>query len=75
MGILRLIELAITVSFAAPAAYLGVQTLMDGNPMGWAFLALAALFLGMNLLVDTPADMLESKLGRVVGIFAKDPDK
>lgn len=74
MGILRLIELAITVSFAAPAVYLGVQTLLDGNSMGWAFLALAALFLGMNLLVETPADIIESKVGRVIGIFAKDPD-
>jgi len=73
MGILRLLELAITLSFAAPAAYLGVQTLLDGNPMGWAFLALAALFLAMNVFIDTPADMIESKLGRVVGIFAKDP--
>lgn len=74
MGILRLIELAITVSFAAPATYLGIQTLMEGNPMGWAFLALAALFLGMNLLIETPADIIEKKLGRVIGIFAKDPE-
>lgn len=73
MGILRLVELAVTLSFAAPAAYLGVQTLLDGNPMGWAFLALAALFLAMNVFIDTPADMIESKLGRVVGSFAKDP--
>lgn len=73
MGILRLIELAITVSFAAPAAYLGVKTLMDGNPMGWGFLALAALFLGMNLLVDTPADIIESKLSGFFGFFTKDP--
>lgn len=75
MGILRLIELAVTVSFAAPAAYLGVQTLGDGNPMGWAFLALAALFLGLNLLVETPADIIESKFGRLFGFLAKDPEK
>lgn len=73
MGILRLIELGVTLSFAAPAAYLGVQTLLDGNPMGWAFLALAALFLAMNLFIDTPADIVENKLGRVIGLFAKDP--
>jgi hypothetical protein len=75
MGLLRLIELGVTISFAAPAAYIGVRTLVDGNPMGWAFLALAALFLGMNLLVDTPADIIEAKLGRVLGLIAKDPEK
>lgn len=73
MGILRLIELAITVSFAAPAAYLGIKTLVDGNPLGWGFLALAALFLGMNLLVETPADIIESKLSGFFGFFTKDP--
>lgn len=73
MGLLRLIELAITVSLAFPAAYLGVQTLMDGNPMGWGFLALAALFLGMNLLVETPADIIEKKFGSIFGFLTKDP--
>lgn len=75
MGLLRLIELAITVSFAAPAAYLGVQSLMRGNAMGWGFLALAALFLGMNLLVETPADVIESRVGRVFGLLTKDPEE
>jgi len=73
LGILNLVGLAVAVAFAVPMAGFGLSLLVDGRPLGAAFLVLAGLFLLGKHVLTTPTDLRERLLGRLVG-GAVDPD-
>lgn len=73
-GILGTIGLAGTLIFAIPVVLIGVEKLIEGDPLGVGFLAIAALMVGLQQFLTTPADLPGNALGKVVGAIAKDPD-
>ena len=57
MNLLDAVSLAVAVAFAAPAALLGVETLLADDPTGWVFLAFAAGIVAFERYVVTPDDV------------------
>lgn len=57
MKLLDAVSLAVAVAFAAPAALLGAETLLGGDPTGWVFLGFAAGILVFERYVVTPDDL------------------
>jgi len=55
--LLDAVSLAVAVAFAAPAALLGVETLLADDPTGWVFLAFAAGIVAFERYVVTPDDI------------------
>ncbi|WP_254823888.1 DUF7533 family protein [Haloglomus halophilum] len=74
-SILGTVGLALTLAFALPVAYLGVEFLLDGKTnQGLLFLALAALMVGIQEYVTTPMDLPGEIAGKVLGTAVKEPD-
>jgi hypothetical protein len=70
------IGLALTLAFALPVAYLGVEFLLDGRTnQGLLFLGLAALMIGINQYVTTPLDLPGEVAGKLLGTAVKEPDQ
>jgi hypothetical protein len=75
-SILGTIGLALTLAFALPVAYLGVEFLLDGRTnQGLLFLGLAALMIGINQYVTTPLDLPGEVAGKILGTAVKEPDQ
>jgi hypothetical protein len=55
--LLDAVSLGVAVAFAAPAALLGVESLLADDPTGWVFLAFAAGILVFEHYVVTPDDI------------------
>ena len=73
-SILGTLSLALTLAFAIPVAYLGVEFLLDGRTnQGLLFLALAALMVGIQEYVTTPMDLPGEIAGKVLGTAVKEP--
>ncbi|MFB6135748.1 MAG: hypothetical protein ABEJ04_03230 [Halobacteriaceae archaeon] len=66
--------LAVAAAFAAPLALFGLNALLSGDPLGAAFLALAALFVAVQHVLTMPQDLLGSALQRAAGAVVEDPD-
>jgi len=69
-GLVGTIQLAVVLVFALPVALFGIQWLLDGRPLGLAFLALAAAMLALPHFLTNPfdpADVAEAAVGRVGG--------
>ena len=70
------IGLAGTLIFAIPVVLIGIEKLIAGNvTLGVVFLGLAALMVGLQQYLTTPADLPGNALGKVVDTIAKDPDE
>ncbi|SEW11711.1 DUF7533 family protein [Halobacterium jilantaiense] len=74
MKLLDAVSLAVAVAFAAPAALLGVETLLGGDPTGWVFLAFAAGILGFERYVVTPDDIPAMFAQKTASAVVEDPD-
>ena len=75
-GILGTIGLAGTLIFAIPVVLIGIEKLIAGDvTIGVAFLAIAALMVGLQQFLTTPADLPGNALGKVVDAVAKDPEE
>jgi len=71
-GVVGLVELAVTVAFAAPVALLGLLMLSDGRTLlGVTFLLVAAGMVAIEEYLLTPGDLpgvvVERTVGRLVG--------
>ena len=51
-----MIGLAVTLAFAIPVGAFGVSWLLDGRPLGVAFVALAALMIAVERYLTNPLD-------------------
>jgi len=71
--LLDAVSLGVAVAFAAPAALLGVETLLGGDPTGWVFLAFAAGILVFERYVVTPDDIPAMLAQRTAGAVVEDP--
>jgi hypothetical protein len=75
-SILGTVGLALTLAFAIPVAYVGVEFLLDGKTnQGLLFLALAALMVAIEEYLTTPMDIPGMVAGKVLGTAVKDPDE
>jgi hypothetical protein len=74
-GIVGWIGLAATLAIAVPIAFMGVDFLLSGNALGWAFLAVAALAVVVEEYATRPGDVVGSAAGKVVGAVAKTPEE
>jgi hypothetical protein len=75
-GILGTIGLAGTLIFAIPVVLIGIEKLLAGDvTLGVLFLGIAALMVGLQQFLSTPADLPGDALGKVVGTIAKDPEE
>ncbi|MFB6153348.1 MAG: hypothetical protein ABEJ27_03760 [Halodesulfurarchaeum sp.] len=72
MGILRMAKRAVLLAFTLPPLVLGVERVLRGDPWGWGFLGLAGLFLGFNLVIETPEDVPILVVERVAGWLTGD---
>lgn len=70
------IGLAGTLLFAIPVVLIGVEKLIAGETtLGAVFLGIAALMVGLQQFLTTPADLPGSLVSKVVGVVAKDPEE
>lgn len=74
-GIIRTIELAVIMSFAAPLGYIGTEMLLSGKQLGGIFLALAVLMVVLQYYVTTPADIPAVVADKTIGRVAKKGEK
>ncbi len=74
-SITELIGLAGTVVFAIPVALLGLDFLASGEPLGLAFLAIAAGMVLAEEYLFRPSDVPGAVLERVAGAVAKPPEE
>jgi hypothetical protein len=75
-SILGTAGLALTLAFAIPVAYVGVEFLLDGKTnQGLLFLALAALMVAIEEYLTTPMDVPGMVASKVLGSAVKDPDE
>jgi len=72
--LLDAVSLGVAVAFAAPAALLGVETLLAGDPTGWVFLAFAAGILAFERYVVTPDDIPAMLAQKTAGAVVEEPD-
>ncbi len=76
MGIIGTLQLAVVVAFALPVALMGATFLVDGRPAaGVAFLAVAALMIGLQQYLTTPTDLPSSAVEKVTGTVVKREDE
>jgi hypothetical protein len=75
MGILDLVTLAVAVTFAAPAALFGVETLLRGDLTGLVFLGFAAGILVFERYVTTPTDLPVIAAQKTAETVTEDPDE
>lgn len=74
LSLTELLGLAGTIIFAIPVAMLGLDFLLDGRPLGLAFLAIAATMVLAEKYLFRPSDIPEAVANRVVGRFVKSPE-
>lgn len=75
MKLLDAISLGVAVAFAAPAALLGVETLLAGDRTGWVFLGFAAGILAFERYVVTPDDLPAMLAQKATGAVVEEPDE
>jgi hypothetical protein len=74
-SILGTVGLALTLAFAIPVAFLGVDYLLSGRTnQGLLFLGIAVLMVAIEEYVTTPTDIPGMVAGRVLGGAVKEPD-
>jgi hypothetical protein len=73
--LLDAISLGVAVAFAAPAALLGVETLLAGDRTGWVFLGFGAGILAFERYVVTPDDLPAMLAQKTVGAVVEEPDE
>jgi hypothetical protein len=75
LGILDTIGLMGTVILAAPVALLGLDMFVSGNRLvGGAFLAIAALMIGLQEYVTKPTDVAADTAQDVASSVVENPD-
>jgi hypothetical protein len=75
-SILGTVGLALTLAFAIPVAYLGVEFLLDGKTnQALLFLGIAVLMVAIEEYLTTPMDVPGMVAGKVLGRAIKDPDE
>jgi hypothetical protein len=75
LGILDTIGLMGTVILAAPVALLGLDMFLSGNRLvGGAFLAIAALMIGLQEYVTKPTDVAADTAQDVASSVVESPD-
>ncbi|WP_276258731.1 DUF7533 family protein [Haloglomus litoreum] len=75
-SILGTVGLALTLAFAIPVAYLGVEFLLDGKTnQALLFLGIAVLMVVIEEYLTTPMDVPGMVAGKVLGRAVKDPDE
>ena len=74
MKLLDAVSLGVAVAFAAPAALLGVETLLAGDPTGWVFLGFAAGIVAFERWVVTPDDIPAMLAQQTAGAVVEEPD-
>jgi hypothetical protein len=75
LGILDTIGLMGTVILAAPVALLGLDMFVSGNRLvGGAFLAIAALMIGLQEYVTKPTDVAADTAQDVASSVVESPD-
>jgi len=75
LGLLDMVGLATAFAFAIPLAHFGVLRLQGGDPLGWGFLAVAALIVLVEQYLTTPRDVPEMVAERVVGGAVEEPEE
>lgn len=66
-GLLGTIGMMVTVVFAVPVAFLGVNLLLDGSLYGGVFLGIAVAMVLVEKYVTMPWDVPELVLGKLFG--------
>jgi len=69
-GLVGTVQLAVVLVFALPVGLFGLQWVLDGRPLGLAFLGLAAAMLALPHFLTNPfdpTDVAEAAAGRVGG--------
>lgn len=75
-GIIGTIQLAATLVFAIPVAYVGVDFLLSGRTLvGAGFLVVAALMVAAEEYLTTPGDLPGEAVEKAVGTVAKDEEE
>jgi len=74
-GILEWVGLAATLAIAVPIGFMGVDFLLAGRQLGWAFLVVAVLAVLVEEYAMRPGDVVGSTVGSVVGTVAKEPEE
>lgn len=72
-GILEWVGLVATLALAVPIAFMGVDFVLSGRPLGWAFLAVAAAAVLVEQYATRPGDLPGSVAKRVASAVTKDP--
>lgn len=77
MGVVDTIQLAAAVALALPIALLGAQLALDGQSLGYVFLALAALLVVVQhfLTMPTPGDIGGKAAERAASAVVVDDDE
>jgi hypothetical protein len=74
-SILGTVGLALTLAFAIPVAYLGVEFLLDGKTnQALLFLGIAVLMVAIEEYLTTPMDVPGMVAGKVLGRAVKEPE-
>lgn len=74
-SIVETVSFLVTLAFAAPMALMGATMALGGDPLGWLFLVLAALFVGLQQWLTTPQDLPGMVAKRVAGTVVEDGDR
>lgn len=75
-SILGTVGLALTLAFAIPVAFLGLDKLLAGETVvGGAFLGLAALMVLVEEYVTTPMDVPGKVAEKTIGRVVREPDE
>lgn len=71
-GVIDTLQFALTLAFALPVGLMGATFLLDGRPLGAAFLVVAAGMVLVQQYLTTPKDVPLSAAERVTGWIVKD---
>jgi hypothetical protein len=74
-GIIDWVALAGTLALAVPIAFMGVDFLRTGDPLGWALLVVAAAAVLVEEYAVRPGDVPGSVASKVTGTVAKEPEE
>lgn len=74
MGIIGMAKFAATLAFALPVALYGLQRVLAGHDLGWAFVGLAVLMLAAERYVTTPFDAPERAAEEATAAVVPDED-
>jgi hypothetical protein len=74
-GIIEWVALGGTLVLAVPIAFMGLEFLRTGDPLGWALLAVAAAAVVVEEYAVRPGDLPGSVAERVAGTVVKEPEE